>query len=96
MECHGSHIVHLLLPIGSIVPDFLDLCPFERILEPGKHSRSIPDHVGSIQVKYQPKPKHMALIQTTFHDIVSSLTLFNLYVCFLKLTYVLTASISAL
>ena len=37
-------------------------------LESRRHPRGFPEPVGSILVEYEPKPSHMDLIRTRFHD----------------------------
>ena len=47
------------------IPDF---GIFPGGLEPGRYPRGFLDPVGSILVEYLPKPGHMDLIRTRFHD----------------------------
>ena len=40
--------------------------------------------MGSILVEYEPKPSHMDLIRTRFHDIDPNLAFYNLHICYIE------------
>ena len=60
-------------------PDSLDFGIFRGILESGRYIGGILDHMGSISMKYGPKPSHMDLKQTNFRDFVPNLAYLNLF-----------------
>ena len=45
--------------------------------------------MGSILAEYQPKPSHMDMIQTNFHDFVPNLAFFTLYMLYIQIKYLL-------
>ena len=63
------------------IPDFLF---FWKVLRPRRHPRGFLDPVGSILVEYEPKPSHMDLIRTRFHDFEPNLAFYNLYICYIE------------
>ena len=73
-------------PLIPEVPDFLF---FWGVLESGRYPRGFLDPVGSILVEYQPKPSHMDLIRTRFHDFRPNLAFCNLYICCIDTIYLL-------